>query len=237
MKKTTKLALMSFAALSVAANAATIVPITGLSSSHGGDRYANGVPAVNNGSGITKTDAADPSTWSFNGGAYGDELMSNPLASALNSKIAWDSFDFGTTTSLETMYLFNTNYQAGVSGINQYNIYYAVAPTVALPGTPNKNTYSTTGLTPQGDYDFAGVGTGWTLFNTSGSLTATKNAISTVDLTGVTAQYIALEILSNHGDTSGRAGLDEIAFTAAIPEPSAALLGGLGCLLLLRRRK
>jgi hypothetical protein len=89
---------------------------------------------------------------------------------------------------------------------------------VALPAQPAKNTYSNTGRTPQGDYDFNSGG--WTLFNTAGTLTATKAGISTVELRGVSARYLALEILTNHGDTynGGRVGFDEIAITAAPPD-------------------
>lgn len=228
----------AMAAFAISANAATIIPITAMSTSHGGDRYANGMPSVTNGSGIDKTaDPSDPSTWVFDGSVYGDELMSAGLTSGLNGKTAWQSYDFGTSTALETMYLFNINYSSGIAGINSYKIYYSDSPTVALPAMPNKNNWAITGLTPQGDYDFVNGG-GWTLLG--GSRTATKAGIDAVDLSGTTARYIALEIFSNHGDTNsgGRVGIDEIAFTTAVPEPSTtALLGLAGLALILRRRK
>jgi hypothetical protein len=84
---------------------------------------------------------------------------------------------------------------------------------VALPSRPNPGAYSVTGLTPQGDYDFSSGG--WTKFNTTGTLSAPKAGNSIVDLSGVSARYIALEILTNHGDTyqGGRVGFLETAIT------------------------
>lgn len=52
-------------------------------------------------------------------------------------------------------------------------------------------------------------------------------------LSGIT--HIQFQSLTNHGDTT-YTGFGEIRF-GAVPEPSAALLGGLGALLLLRRRR
>lgn len=224
--KRTALPLIALAGLALTSNAATIAPIVSLSSSNGGDRYANGCTSLTDGSGIDKSaDPTDPSAWVFDGAAYQAELMSwyfkdgdGLPTTGLNDKLAWDSFDLGSSIPLETLYLFNNNYQGGVSGVNTYNLYYADSPTVALPSEPSKDQFSNTDLTPQGDYDFSSDG--WTLFNTSGVLTATKNAISTVDLTGVSARYLAIEILTNHGDTykDGRVGLDEVAITTT-PAP------------------
>ena len=59
-------------------------------------------------------------------------------------------------------------------------------------------------------------------------------------LGGVTARYVAVEMMSRHsGNTdpnNGRIGFAEVGFTA-VPEPSAAFLGAIGVLALLRRRK
>ena len=222
--------------LSAMASQAALVTVTSVTASEWGDRFGNGPTYTNNRSGIdTSADPNDPSQWVFSGTAYQDEWMATPFGSpALNSKLAWISYDFGSDVSLETMYLFNNSYQGGISGTNQFNIYYTSSPAVALPATPTNNNFAVTGTSPQGDYDFST----WTLFNTSGNLSATQNATTTYDLTGVTARYVAIEILSNHGDTfdGGRVGMDEVAFTS-IPEPSIALLSGLGFFILLRRRK
>jgi hypothetical protein len=201
-------------------NADLIAPIVSLTGSHGGDRYGNGLASLTNGSGMTKADPSDPSTWTFNGGAYADEWMASSLVvggvvtPGLNGKCAWASFDLGAAAMLSKLWLFNNNYQGGVSGTKEYNLYYADSPSVALPAQPDKWTYSNTGLTPQGDYDFSGGG--WTKFNTAGVLTAPKAGTTSVDLSVVTARYLAVEILSNHGDTydKNRAGFDEVALTA-----------------------
>ena len=230
MKNTFYFLLSVFLLVGLAVNAA-LVPIAGVSASNGGDRYANGPISIINGSGIDKTaDPSDPSQWVNSGGDYKDELMSWYFPSpAINSKLAWISLDAGSSQDLGDLWLFNNNYGGGVSGINTYNLYTAVSPTVALPAMPNKNTFSSTGLTPAGDYDFASGG--WTQFNTSGVLTVPKSGSTSVDLTGITAQYIGIEILTNYGDTykGGRVGLDEVALMISdIPEPSTAILGFLG---------
>lgn len=52
------------------------------------------------------------------------------------------------------------------------------------------------------------------------------------------ARYLEFDIDSNHGDTSGFFGLSEVQFEGSlIPEPTSALLGGLGLLCLLKRRR
>ncbi len=198
-----------------------VLEIVGLTGSHGGDQYANGMVSLTNGSGITKADPGDPSTWTFNGSGYQDEWMatylkvSGTVTPGLNGKVAWACLDFGSKTPLGYLYLFNTNYSGGVSGTDQFNLYYADSPAVALPAQPAKGTYSTTGLSPQGDYDFSGGG--WTLFNTSGPLNANIADVTAINLPGVSARYLAIEILSNQGDSAGggRVGFDEIAVTAA----------------------
>ena len=224
----------------------TIAPITSLSGSNGGDQYANGMGSMINGSGMNKPDPADPSTWTFNGNHYNTEWMGWFFPTpAINNKLAWASFDLGASTPLQDLYLFNNNYQSGISGVNQYNLYTADSPTVALPAQPPKNQFSVTGLTPQGDYDFSSGG--WTKFNSS-PLNATKAGSDVVDLSGISARYIALEILSNHGDTykGGRVGLEEVAVMAApaggaIPEPATMCalgmaIAGLGGYVRRRRK-
>ena len=227
-------------ALCLPSYSATLITINSVTASEWGDNYGTGAGAVINGSGIdTSANPSDPSQWVFSGTNYKDEWMATPFTAgttgtALNNKLAWISFDFGSVQSLDKMYLFNTNYQSGASGTDTFNLYYTNTPATALPAAPTKNNFSSTGLTPQGDYDFST----WTKFNT-GALSATKSAMTDYDLSGVSAQYVAIEILSNHGDTydNGRVGMDEVAFTA-VPEPSALgllALGGMG--FLLRRRR
>jgi hypothetical protein len=205
----------------VPASSSALVAITSITGSHGGDQYANGMVSLTNGSGITRTNPDDPSTWTMNGSVYQDEWMptylkvGNAVTPGLNGKVAWASLDFGSKTPLGMLYLFNTNYLAGTSSTDQFNLYYADSPSVPLPAQPVKGNYATTGLTPQADYNFSGGG--WTLFNTAGPLAATRAGITSLNLPGVSARYLAIEILSNQGDTEsgGRVGFDEIAITAA----------------------
>lgn len=204
--------------------AVEVLPITALTGSNGGDQYANGMNSLTNGSGIIKTNAADPATWSFSGDAYADEWMAWYMkvggvpTVGLNGKLAWASFDFGSKKSLGKLYIFNNNYSSGVSGVAQCNLYWADSPTVPLPAQPAKATFANTGLTPQGDYDFNSGG--WTLVNVAGALTATKSGINSFELPGVSARYLAVEILANHGDSylGGRVGFDEIAVTLGPPD-------------------
>jgi Carbohydrate esterase, sialic acid-specific acetylesterase/Bacterial TSP3 repeat len=205
----------------VPASSSALVEIVSITGSHGGDQYANGMVSLTNGSGITRTDPDDPSTWTMNGSGYQEEWMATYLkigadvTPGLNGKVAWTCLDFGSKTPLGMLYLFNTNYSGGTSSTDQFNLYYADSPVVGLPAQPVKGTFATTGLTPQADYNFSGGG--WTLFNTSGPLTATKAGITSLNLPGVSARYLAIEILSNQGDsyTGGRVGFDEIAITVA----------------------
>ncbi|MFZ9937133.1 MAG: hypothetical protein ACO3JG_08715 [Luteolibacter sp.] len=96
-------------------------------------------------------------------------------------------------------------------------------------------SYSTNGSTFT-DFDtFApGGGSGGTVnFATNGVVSLDTTALSVLD--GEQNVYIGLT-LSGATNTSGNNRLDNIQFTA-VPEPSAALLGGLGMLALLRRRR
>jgi len=232
------LAVLALAAIVLSAGpaSAALIPVTGITGNHGGDRYGTGLGALINGSGMDTTAApTDPSQWVVDYNNYPDEWMADPLVDALNSKIAWVSLDLGTSTALGDLYLWNVRYGGGPDGTDTYNLYYADSPTVALPAQPNKGSWAITGLTPQGDYDFVNGG-GWTLFNTTGALSIPKAGDSIVDLSGVSARYVALEILTNQGSTyhGGRVGLLEVAVT---PEPATMALLGIGGLMVLRRRR
>lgn len=205
------------------ANGDMLVPVSGITANHGGGQYANGLISLIDGSGMDTMESQwYPSTWVCTENHYNQAWMGNFLVSladsnpvdTLNSKIAWVAFDLGSSTDLVNMYIWNIRYQGGVAGVKEYNIYYTDSPAVSLPAEPSKWTKAITGLIPEGDYDFAGAGSGWTKFNTSGVLTAGKAADSVVAL-GVTTRYVAIEILSNHGDTykGGRVGFSEVAFT------------------------
>ncbi|MGB1130279.1 MAG: hypothetical protein ACPG4K_09515, partial [Haloferula sp.] len=222
-----RLLLPAGIALASVVQAGELAPIVSVTGSHGGDQYANGMVSLTNGSGIDQSaDPADPSTWAFDGSGYSEEWMASYLkdggvpSAGLNNKLAWVVLDLGQSRPLIDLWLFNTNYSNGVSGVNEFNLYHADSPAVALPSEPLKGQFTTTGLTPEADYDFNGGG--WTQVNQSGSLSIAQAAIQAESLTGITARYIGIEILSNHGDTSngGRVGFDEVAVTVAPAVPT-----------------
>ena len=225
--------VVALGGLSLSANAATVLPFSSITGFSGGDSFTSAdFTQLTNGQGINKPDANDPSTWSnggttINGGAtYKDEWYDNFLVGASNSKLGWVSFDLGTAqTELDNLFIINTDAQSNLVATATFNIYYATNPTVTLPTPPGQNQSV--------DYDFASGG--WTQLGATRSLATTAPA-QAFDLSGISsARYIALEIMTAH-TTNGRVGFDEVAITA-IPEPGTALLGGLGLLALLRRRR
>jgi hypothetical protein len=206
-------------------SSSALVEIVSITGSHGGDQYANGMVSLTNGSGITKTDPADPSTWTFNGSNYPDEWMATYLkvggtvTPGLNGKVAWACLDFGSKTALGMLYLFNTNYSSGVSGTDQFNLYYATSPSVALPAQPAKGTYSPPPASPRRATTISPAAAG-PCSTPPDPLNASQGGITSLNLPGVSARYLAIEILSNQGDSygGGRVGFDEIAVTAAPPD-------------------
>ncbi len=218
---------MAIVALTASAHAATLVPINSVTGSYGGN-YAGTLAKMIDGSGMTLTDPADPSTWTATSNAYGNEWQTRSLLSgATNSKIAWTALDLGSSTAnLENLYLWNVR-EDPLRGTNTYNMYYSDSPTVALPPAPATNTAGS-------DYDFASGG--WTLFNTSGALSVPQRGNSpdppnaVVNLGGISAQYIGLEILTNHGTTRPNVGLAEVAITAGAAGGGGELAGELGVL-------
>jgi len=176
-----------------------------------------------------------PSTWESTSTQYRDEWQGNgqlDSSTSINGKIGWIVFDLGSPVSqLDEMYLWNI-VENTARGTNGFNVHYATSFDTALPP----------GDTGSGadDYDFSS--TGWTKLNTS-TLTLTQATKSSglpahgiVDLNGISAQYLAVEIMSSHGATD-RVGLAEVGITA-VPEPSTfALIGLAGMALFIRRRR
>ena len=237
--------------LSFAAKAATVVPVTGVTGHDGGNwpatlgHLSDMVNAQNPGwatgdhiTGMdTSADPSAPSAWTYSGSDWKQEWKANSRldsTTSTNSKIGWAAVDFGSPVAdLENMHLWNVRHQSNTENVETYNIYYSSSPTAGLPPMPNSK--STTG-----DYDFSSGG--WTLLNTAGALslginTANNNTPqAVVALDGIEARYIGIEILTAGDETASRVGLAQVEFTA-VPEPSVALLGGLGLLGLLRRRR
>ena len=215
---------------------ATLISVTAYTGSNNQDNYGGNMSDLFSGEEITKTDPSDPSTWTADGGDhYSHEWQAGALQSgAVNNKIAWTAFDFGATVAnLDDIYFWNIRQDSGQDARTiLYNIYYCTgSPTVALPAAPTDDSTV--------DYDFSSPG--WTLLNTGGTLTmpqkggAPDPANQIISLGGISARYIAVEILTNAGSTS-RAGLSEIAIVQ-IPEPATLALLGLGGLGLILGRK
>ena len=160
---------------------------------------------------------------------------------------AWIQWDLGATFTLDSIKVWNFNDSSRyAAGIRQVDIYIS---NVANPGDP----------------EIAGAGNGdnWTLWASDAILTpgpgsagytgfdlATVALTETFALNTVSTRYVRFEVDSTFrsdainlgggtGDTTNVAALAQIEFyqADAVPEPSSALLGCLGMLALLRRRR
>jgi hypothetical protein len=251
MKKLNKLIAVFAAATATSAltASAALVSISDVTGHHGGQRFGEEVGTLGEMidlSGMTTPDLDDPSTWTATSSSWQDEWQSATLLNSVNTdnaKIGWLAIDFGTTvTDLESLYLWNVR-ENNTRNVANYNIYYATAPTVALPGDPGQDNLNVDvgAAGGAGDYNFASGG--WIQLGSTANMSdrfdsgEANIANDVVALGGISARYIAIEILSNDGDAN-RVGLAEIAVTRVVPEPSTTALLGLGGLtLILRRRK
>ncbi|MGA0900837.1 MAG: hypothetical protein ACO3SO_10575 [Luteolibacter sp.] len=246
--KSTLLITTLFSCLAIGSQAATVIPITDVFGHNERSNFAGTITDMIIGSGMNgygvdgnvgwPSGEGDPTTWSATNDSYGNEWQSQGIldsGTSINGKIGWAVFDLGTVTSnLENIYLWNVR-ENNARAVNEYNIYYASSPGLAVPHGPTGGSSNT-------DYDFSG--SGWTKVNGSTLNMSWRNTDGAayndvVSLGGTSARYIAIEIISNGVGTTGdatRTGLAEVAITQ-IPEPSVALLSGLGVLMLLRRKK
>lgn len=214
--KTLLTALTASAMLAGSVNAAVITPTAtyGFTSTN--------LSKVTDGSGVTKGDTDDVTTWDVvTPGTFADESFDNPLAAATNSKLGWYALDLGSDQDLDELYVAMGAYIFGGSTLTlgSFNVYLADTPTAALSNG--------------GDYDFASGG--WTQIG--GTTTFASAASDTViDLSGNSAQFVAIEIMSDFATSDKRTGVNELAVTA-IPEPGSLALLGLGGLLIGARRR
>lgn len=214
-------ALCSFALgavlLSASAQGATIV---GVSINDVSSELEDGTTdrlAVNtiNGSGFnetTGTHSVDGTTMWETKGTY--QNPNDPLGAYPNSFI---EFDLGSNYDLASTTVWNYNETNETDrGANSVTI--SVAETVG-------------GL-------FTSLGN-FTFTQTPSNGTATTDFGQNIALSGANnARLVRFDILSAHGQDLNLVGLSEVRFDGTVvPEPSAALLGALGLLTLLRRRR
>jgi len=201
---------------------AAVIPIFGIEAFHQGDSLdANGsvLRAIDR-SGMSIPDSNDPSTWTVSSNAWADDWQgfASPTAGTNNT---WAVIDLGApAASIETMYLWNV--QEGITapgngqwarGTNEFEVFYATAPTIAPPATSGATT----------PYDFTSGGwtsAGATVLFRGGGLGDTGQSYDLSDAAG--ARYIGLKLLSNHG--GNRTGFAEIAFTDVV-DANAITLG------------
>jgi hypothetical protein len=170
----------------------------------------------------------NPSEWIATGGGYADEWQSGDLLEAqtpaedldpagvvlgdgvapTGGKVGWAVFDLGeSVVALDHLYLWNQRENSGRYS-KSFNVHVAAAPTVAVPHGPTGGNSR--------DYDFASGG--WTLINGGGALAGTQQGSQIISLQGLTARYVAVEILANNGDEN-RVGLAEVGITRKTEPP------------------
>ncbi len=230
------------------AHAATVVPVVEVFGHNESSNYTGTITDMINGSGMNgygvdgsptwPTGEGHPSTWTLSSTSnpqqlnptYGGEWQSQDILDgeagddvATNGKIGWTVLDLGSVTAnLDEFYLWHIRENSGRVATD-FNIYLSSSPNVAVAHGRTNGTSA--------DYDFSSGG--WTSIYTGQS--GTQSGLQVFDLNGASARYIGIEIIDNGGDAT-RVGFQEVAVTA-VPEPVVALLGGLGFLGLLRRRR
>jgi hypothetical protein len=243
------LAVAAIMSIGAVANAAAVSPVIAYGHNNK-DNYSGNITDIYNGSGMNgnpQTGGALPAAigdWeNTNTGSYQCEWQADhmlDITTSINGKMGWIIMDLGEEYVVGDMHLWNGG-QIGTQAMKDFNIYYSTAPVVP-------STQGPTGGNDADDYDFGvaawtpsllgaqvlGDGTGAT--GTGGG----KLADGIYDLGGVTARYVALEIMSRHNGntdpTVGRIGFSEAGFDV-VPEPATMSLLALGGLAMLRRKR
>ena len=188
---------------------ADIVIPNSIKAFHQGDSLTGNGAALQviNGSGMSKPDPNDPSTWTVNSTAWADDWQGFSTPSGNNT--TWAVLDLGSPTpNLDQIYLWNVQENnARDRGTNRFNIFHATSPTVTPPATSGTVT----------SYNFASGG--WSQINGTFSLaqgTGNGDSGQSFDVSAAGgARYIGLQLVSNHGGF--RVGFGEVAFTTKIP--------------------
>ncbi|MEZ7921125.1 MAG: lamin tail domain-containing protein [Akkermansiaceae bacterium] len=182
---------------------------------HQGDSLTGNGAALQiiNGSGMSKPDANDPTTWTISSTAWADDWQGFSADNSGNN--TWAVLDLGAlTANLDQMYLWNVQETNALDrGTSMFNVYYASSPSESVPDTSGA-------VTP---YDFKSGG--WTLLSTGNDLaqgTQIGDPGEVFDISGASgARYIGLHLTANHGGF--RTGLAEVVFTTGIPNGVAGV--------------
>ena len=156
--------------------------------------------------------------------------------SANDGGIGWFKVDLGQTYTLQDAFFFNFN-PGSPSGNESRGVSNAVIWYLDAASDPNAND-DENGLA----FDSAD----WTQLGSTMTFTiapagfATQTVADVINFGGVSARFVALDILSNHGHPN-YVGLGEIQFFAGagVPQPATLALLAFGCVALIRglRRK
>lgn len=177
------------------------------------------------------------------------------MDAAMTAGKIWIIADLGASYDLTTIKIWNFNWDntAGSPlthlndrGVSQFDVFVRNTVADTDDGTVGGSAINLTSvsdlanaLTNAAVFDL-GTSNQWTQALSDQALTQsanddTSNLGQSFDLTGNTARYIAIRV-DNHHNALGGIGLGKVRIEG-IPEPSAALLGGIGLLALLRRRR
>lgn len=219
MKSRNRFLLAVIAMCPVASHAATLIDGSGITVTASNTNTATGSPTpyanqyVVDGSGITANYGATGTEWFTNDGEVRDNT--------------WIAFDLGAEYVLDSIHVWNANRYIDW-GIDQLDVYVS---TIVLPGDPEG----------AGAANWTQIGT-----NVNFAQTPTQRAADTgfdfetqtgINLPTTAVRHIWFAVDSAFdSNANGYVGLNEVQFSA-VPEPSAVLVGCLGLLGLLRRRR